>query len=283
MKYVGTVILYHPEKSIKENIMSYLPYIEKLYVIDNSMYENKALLPKSKKIVYVNNKQNLGIAQSLNLACTKALEDSFDFILTMDQDSKFKEKKISKLFSYVNNNNCDNIGIISPYHNILTKIKKSDEVIDHPLEVMTSGNLLNLKIYQKVGPFNEDLFIDCVDTWMCLNIKKNGYDIVRLNDVILEHKLGNASIKKIFGKNIICSNHAPIRRYYMMRNTLYLIEKFKNDFPLYCKYLKKVQNHQMIIVLLEKNGFKKFIMMLKGIKDYKKNIKGKYQQGGKNE
>lgn len=284
MKYAGTVILYQPDKSIKENIMSYLPYIEKLYVVDNSMYENEALLPKSKKIVYINNKQNLGIAKSLNLACDNALKDGFDFILTMDQDSKFKEKEIGQLVSYVNNENGDTIGIISPYHNIITKIKKSSEVIDHPLEVMTSGNLLNLKAYQKVGKFNEDLFIDCVDTWMCLNLKKNGYDIIRLNNVILDHKLGNASIKNFFGKKIICSNHAPIRRYYMMRNTLYLIDEFKNDFPEYCKYLKKVQNHQMVNVLLEKKGFKKFIMMVKGIRDYKKNVKGKYQQGrGKNE
>ena len=277
MKYAGTVILYNPEKSIKENILSYLTFIEKLYVIVNSSYNNEDLLPKSKKIVYINNNQNLGIAKSLNLACTKALEENYDFILTMDQDSKFNNQDIANLISYVNNHNCDNIGIISPYHNILTKIKKSDEEIEHPLEVMTSGNLLNLKIYEKVGKFNEDLFIDCVDTWMCLNIKKNGYDIIRLNDVILEHHLGNASIKKIFGKKIICSNHKAIRRYYMMRNTLYLINEFKNDFADYCKYLKKVQNHQMLIVLFEKDGFKKFRFMLKGKKDFKKGIKGKYQ------
>ena len=200
MKYAGTVILYQPDKSIKENIMSYLPYLDKLYVIDNSLNSNEKLLPKSSKIVYCCNYENLGIAKSLNMACEKAIKDGYDYLLTMDQDSKFINKEIEKLFKYVNNNDCQKVGIISPYHEILTKNVKSSESIEHPFEVMTSGNLVNLKIYQKVGKFNEDLFIDCVDTWMCLNIKKNGYDIIRLNNISLEHKLGNACVKKIFGK-----------------------------------------------------------------------------------
>ena len=190
---------------------------------------------------------------------------------------KLNNQDIVKLLEFVKNNDCQNIGIISPYHDILTKNLKSNNQLEHPLEVMTSGNLLNLAIYQKVGQFNEDLFIDCVDTWMCLNIKKNGYDIVQLNDISLKHQLGNATLKKIFGKTIICSNHEPIRRYYMMRNTLYVTKYFEHDFPKYCQYLKKVQRHQMIIVLFEQAGFKKFRYMLQGRKDFKKGIKGKYQ------
>ena len=277
MKYAGTVILYQPDKSIKENIMSYLSYLDKLYVIDNSLNSNEKLLPKNAKIEYCCNYENLGIAKALNMTCEKAIKDGYNFILTMDQDSKFNNEDIASLISYVRNNNCDNVGIISPYHNILTKNIKSAEEVEHPLEVMTSGNLLNLKIYEKVGKFNEDLFIDCVDTWMCLNIKKNGYDIIRLNNISLEHKLGNACVKKIFGKKIICSNHNALRRYYMMRNTLYVIEEFGKNFPSYCQYLKRVQNHQMLIVLLEKDGFKKFKYMLKGKRDFKKGVKGKYQ------
>ena len=277
MKFAGTVILYNPLENLKENILSYLPYLDKLYIIDNSLTSHKKILPKSSKIEYYWQEKNLGIAVALNFACQKSLQDGYSFLLTMDQDSKFLNQDIVKLLEFVKNNDCQNIGIISPYHDILTKNLKSNNQLEHPLEVMTSGNLLNLAIYQKVGQFNEDLFIDCVDTWMCLNIKKNGYDIVQLNDISLKHQLGNATLKKIFGKTIICSNHEPIRRYYMMRNTLYVTKYFEHDFPKYCQYLKKVQRHQMIIVLFEQAGFKKFRYMLQGRKDFKKGIKGKYQ------
>lgn len=274
MKCAGTVVLYNPLANIKENILSYISFVDKLYVIDNSSKSNENLLPNNKKIQYIFNNENVGIAKALNIACQRAIKDGYDFLLTMDQDSKFLEKDIIKLFEFVNNYNWQNVGIISPYHNILTKNVKSNEDIEHPLEVMTSGNLLNLAVYQKVEKFNEDLFIDCVDTFMCLNLKKNNYDIIRLNNVFLEHHLGNSEIKNIFGKKIILSNHSPLRRYYIMRNTLYVVEKFKNDFPKYCKYLLKVQRHQMIIVLFEKNGFKKFRYMLRGKRDFKKGIVG---------
>ncbi len=38
----------------------------------------------------------------------------------------------------------------------------------------------------------EDLFIDSVDTEYCLRLKKNGYRVVRLNEAILYHPLGDS-------------------------------------------------------------------------------------------
>ena len=61
----------------------------------------------------------------------------------MDQDSKFEGKNLDKLMEYVVKNNCENIGIVSPYHLIETTSKISKLEIEHSIEVMTSGNLLN--------------------------------------------------------------------------------------------------------------------------------------------
>ena len=276
MKLAGTVILYNPTPSLNKNIASYLDYVEKLYVIDNSETSNQDKILSSPKIEYIWNKENLGIAKGLNIACEKSLFDGYDFLLTMDQDSSFKNGALSKLINYANNHDVKKVGIISCYHDVATKIPKSDKLIDYPMEVMTSGNLLNLDVYKKVGPFKEWLFIDSVDTEMCLNMRMNGYNIVRLNDAYLTHHLGNTKIKKILGKEVICSNHNYLRRYYIMRNTLYVTNMYKDIFPDYCKYLRKVQRHQLRNVLLfEKQGIKKFRYMLKGIKDYHKGVVGK--------
>ena len=140
------------------------------------MNNNKKLCSSlnNNKIEYVYNKKNLGIAKALNLACEKAISDGFKWILTMDQDSYFDSKNIEeylKIFSQIKN---DNIGIISPNHvlkNDITKLEKDEIFIDTD-HVMTSGNLLNLSVWEKVGKFDENLFIDEVDSEMCYRMKK---------------------------------------------------------------------------------------------------------------
>ncbi len=273
MKVAGVVVLYQPDCSWKENIKSYLPYIDLLYVVDNSPEKTKIL--NDHKMITLSSKKNLGMAKALNLAAQRAIKDGYDFLLTMDQDSKFTKDGLLKLIEFIKENDVTKVGIVSPYHVIETNFVKSQENIDYPMEVMTSGNLLNLKAYQEVGGFQDKLFIDCVDTEMCLNLRVHGYEIVRLNDALLYHHLGNTEVKNFFGKKVICSNHNPFRRYYMIRNTMYVTKWYHSFFPQYCKYLRKVQRHQIGKVLLfEKQKGKKIRMMLKGYFDYLRKKEG---------
>ena len=78
MHIAGTVILYHPESEVIENINSYLPYIDKLYVADNT--ENKLSkiaeeLNNNDKIQILHDGINEGIAKRLNTAANLAIED----------------------------------------------------------------------------------------------------------------------------------------------------------------------------------------------------------------
>jgi GT2 family glycosyltransferase len=65
---------------------------------------------------------------------------------------------------------------------------------------MTSGNIVNLDAYEKVGGWKDWMFIDCVDTDFCMNLHKHGYKVLRLNKVIMEHHLGDRTFPKLFGK-----------------------------------------------------------------------------------
>lgn len=44
LSIAGVVILYNPDESVYKNISSYAPYIQKLYIIDNSEHTNENLL-----------------------------------------------------------------------------------------------------------------------------------------------------------------------------------------------------------------------------------------------
>lgn len=277
MKIAGMVTLYNPEKEVANNLSSYLKDLDVLYVIDNSPNENRDKLPKSKKIKYFPNFDNLGVATALNIAAKQAIESGYEWMLTMDQDSKFKKENLKQMIDYIKQNDCKNIGLVSPWHVINTGVKKPRKKIDYPLEVMTSGNIINLKAYQEVNGFKDEYFIDDIDIEYCMNLNIHNYKVARLNYVELKHDLGNIEIKHFLGRNFVCSNHNAIRRYYMVRNTFYLYDLYKNHFPEYCNFLKRGLRGQLQnIILFEKDKFKKVRNMYRGYCDYKHNITGKY-------
>lgn len=291
LKFAGVVVLYNPTNEINNNIKTYINSLEKLYVIDNSSINNESLLKKNKKIVYIPNYDNLGIATALNIGAKKAIEDGFDYLLTMDQDSHFEKNNVSKMINMIKNypeddeiekmfgNDLSKIGLFSPLHvinNDPSIMGKPNSNYDSPLNVMTSGNFINLKAYQEINGFNDDFFIDCVDFEYCMHLRKKGYNIIRNNSAILNHELGNYVTKKIFGKTYSTFEHNHIRRYYIIRNRYYLCDMYWNDFNEYCKLEKKCTWKEIKLVwLCEKHKIKKTYYMIKGFIDFKKGKKGR--------
>lgn len=277
MKFAGVVVLYNPDEEVNKNISSYLNAIEKLYVIDNSSEDNSKKIMKDKKIEYIPLYDNKGIAKALNTGCEKALENNFDYILTMDQDSNFENDDIIKFIDFVKKNKEEKIAIFTPFHRFGHEIKKPEEEVDYPFEVMTSGNLVSLNAYKDVGGFKDWLFIDCVDIEFCMNLRKNGYEICRYNEIELIHHLGNTESVDLKIKKIIVYNQNYIRRYYITRNLLYMYNLYHDTFPEYSTWLKdNVKFQTRNVILFEKDKFRKIRNVWRGIRDYKKNIKGKY-------
>lgn len=276
MKLAGVVVLYNPSKDVKDNINSYLEFLDKLYVIDNSSDSHEKDF-NDEKMEYIHQDENMGIAYPLNLGCVLAIRDRFNWLLTMDQDTKFNSDVLPVLIDYIENNNTSKDGIVTVWHESNLDVEKPKDKIDYPLTEMTSGNLLNLDIYKIVGKFREDFFIDGVDIEYCLRLKKKGYRIVRFNNVFINHNLGNIEYHKLFGKRFLCTNHNYIRNYYMQRNYRYINEEYKGIAPDYCDMLIHIKLRIFKILMFEKDKYRKIRNIFRGIKDYKKGIKGKYR------
>ena len=171
--------------------------------------------------------------------------------------------------------NYNQLGVLSALQR--TAMNETDTLtgLDYPLVVMTSGNLINLDIYQKIGGFKDWFFIDAVDFEYCLNVKKNGYEVVQMNTAELNHNLGNTKKKTFLGKTMYVTNHNVTRRYYITRNRHYLFDMYKDDFLEYCSIeLSRTKSELLKIVLFEDNKINKIKAIYKGYKDYKKGIKG---------
>lgn len=279
MKTAGALILYNPSPDLMQNIESYIQQVDKLFVVDNSDREHHYCdtLLRLKKISYTDNQGNLGIAKALNIAAQKALDEGFDLLLTMDQDSSISADLVEKGRNEFLKDS--SIGIIAPYmvHSQNPIYPTNDNLI--PITAaMTSGSLINLTLLKKIGWFLEKLFIDYVDNELCLRMKSSGYKVMQLNSVYVFHNLGNVVPRKLIFKKLHPTNHSPLRWYYRTRNRLYFYKIYGKKFKKYMRFDKSVFLKDFIkILLFEKYKIEKINMIIKGYYDFKKNKFGKFE------
>ena len=274
IKLASVVVFYNPSKENIENINKYEKSVDRIFVVDNTN-DDVIRVKETKKIKYVKLNKNMGIAHALNVGAQNAIEEGYKWLLTLDQDSKITEKNVNDLKEFLDKTKIKKIGLVSPYQDIGSTEEKNNVEYEDMIEVMTSGNIIDLEVYKKIGGFKDWMFIDCVDTEYCMNLHKNGYKVLRLNNVIMKHNLGDVKVHKLFGKEYPCYNHSPFRRYYIVRNTHYINDMYRDIFPEYCDHLLRIQKGQVKRILaFEKQKFKKLKSMYRGYRDYKKNKKG---------
>lgn len=283
-KICGGVVLFNPTREVLENIGSYIMQVDRLFVVDNSTNVNVSFhndLNQFRNIEILRSGGNRGIAAALNELAVKAIKCKYNFLLTMDQDSRVPDKMIHSLIATTESNGLDlnTIGIISPYQYDDSHPEPPQSPTEDTLFVITSGNLLNLQAYQKTGPFNEDLFIDRVDHDYCLRLHLNGFSVVRINTILMDHQLGSITRHHLFGRVQYVSNHSPVRRYYLVRNGLFIARKYRDVFPDYSRSEIRVIKYEILkIILFEKCKASKMWHCALGYFDYRRRRFGQFKE-----
>lgn len=232
-KICAVFVTYNPSEDIIENVKAMIPQVNKVIIIDNYSDSKSLEYIKScealdtKKVSATYNKFNLGIAQALNMGARYAIENSYEWLITFDQDTLAKPDLISQMFkSYDDCSYKDTIGLLAPvyydqktgYQSRNMRNPKAD--IFTTEMVFTSGSLIKTKLFNEVGYFDDDLFIDYVDTDFCLRLQKKGYLSVIVANAVIAHNEGE--LRKIdFGPiYFFTHNYSPTRRYYKARNMM---------------------------------------------------------------
>jgi rhamnosyltransferase len=239
------IVTYNPDYDVlKKCIDSIYHQINFLILVDNSdkptesLYE---LLGQYKQINLIANFENLGISKAQNIGVIKALELGADFILFSDQDTSYPDGFIvDMLFNFVNyggqevaliapnfinkNNQNKNQGFIIFDSFYARKITHSNSVINIS-QAISSGSMVPIGAFERVGLLDESLFIDWVDLEWCWRATSKGMKILGCNNVLIEHDLGDSNIL-IFGSTYPI--RSPIRHYYIIRNGIYLSMRCKS-------------------------------------------------------
>jgi len=230
MNIAGVVILYHPDiEQLSDNIQTYLNGLKQLYVYDNSESKTpgieEALLKLHPSIQYHYFNANEGIAKRLNQAIAQATLNQYDFLLTMDQDSSFKDGDFDKYKTSIQSSGDSNVAQFGV--NCQPDFTLPKDEPEEALTLITSGSILNLSLAKHIGPFNEDLFIDFVDAEFSYRVIQNGYTNLMFSNIVLNHALGTLVEGRGLGnfKKSMRIIHAPTRVFYIVRNGLYLLFK----------------------------------------------------------
>lgn len=289
MNLVACVILYNPKNEVFDNILTYIDYVESLIVVDNSLIKNNFLINKlidnfPNKLNYIDNKDNLGIATALNIACNEAKKLAFEWILTMDQDSSFINFEyyvecLNSVRSY------KDVALLSANttRNALRKLPQNLTLeYEEKSVVITSSSIINLKHFNEFLKFEDKLFIDMVDYDFCAKIKEKKLKILYFKDILVEHALGEIYLRKnlVTRKQKEKIEHNYQRVYYITRNSLYLAKKYGRIFPSefgFFKTLNILFIHEITKILLyEDNKIMKIKSKILGLYHFLINKYGRY-------
>lgn len=279
MKYLAGITTYNPRISrLKENIASISSQLDTVLVIDNNssnITRIEEVVSSFDNVLLVKNSKNMGIAHSMNQIGRYAFEKSYEWFLTLDQDSVCPKNLIREFSSNIK----DDIGLICPYiHNVpsfisqlnpfnKTKQIQKDELpySEQILYAVSSGQFINTAAWKAAEGFWDFLFIDYVDQEFCFHLTKLGYRIIRINRCVLSHEPGIPTF--VFG--IETAKQSAMREYYWARNSrlvkwLYPIE-YRNSCPCspFFATIKRIFN----VLLIREDIKNKVFSIFRGVYD----------------
>jgi rhamnosyltransferase len=186
--------------------------------------------------------ENVGIGLGLNHIARAALADGADLLVTFDQDSSPPADFVGSLLRCMDSLYQANVPVAAVGPVFVDK-RGEREVFPvfqasrwwvnkiNPLDsrgpalhasiLITSGMLVDLKVWEQIGEFRGDFFIDHVDTEWCLRAAAKGFSVHVCTSTLMPHQLSDEAPKRVFGRLVL--KYSPLRRYYAFRNTCRLL------------------------------------------------------------
>jgi rhamnosyltransferase len=269
MKFAVVIVTFFPDERMLDSIsiLQKISDIENIYVIDNTAKRNKVIdmINCERKVTIVRNSKNRGIAYAQNHGLQLAINQGYPWALTLDQDSIVYPKMFLAYSEYIASHKCQEIGIIcTDYIDVGTgQAKFKNDTPEFISETISSGSLINLKIFLQIGKMKEHYFIDQVDNEYCWRLHAYGYKIILLPGCMMEHRLGKVEKKRFFGNYLYIYNQSPIRTYYRTRNMILFIREYEDNVLRKLKIKALIKD--FLRISFEKNKLKKYYWFIKGL------------------
>ena len=261
----------------------------KIILVDNEYSEKSLIELKNKynELIVFKEKNNLGFAGGNNIGIRYALENDYDYIMLLNNDTEVKENFILPLVERMEKNlflaavqplilNFSNKSIIWNAGGKLNKFlgltstrlnnnKLNSSIVFDDYTDWISGCCILIKseILTKVGLLDEKFFNYYEDVDWSLRMKNLGYDLGFVKESIIYHH-GSSSSKNKKNKEGVISSKI---HYFNIRNHILLLKKHKNLFNFFgIVFFQIIKITSYIFYFLIRFRFNKLTMVLKGLK-----------------
>jgi rhamnosyltransferase len=277
----AVIVTYHPDDLVSERIRRVVAQVPQTVIVDNgsptSSVEQLKAIASSSAVHLIFNSQNEGLASALNAGVRWAASQGFDWVLTLDQDTLVAPDMVDTLFavagSYQPSQEVAVVG--SNYRDKVNGSLFREPVVDKRgfsgrkiQSVVTSGSLISVSIFNRIGGFREQFFIDCIDHDYCLRARANGFQVILTSKVVMEHGIGHLTEHRLLGRTVHTSNHSAARRYFTFRNMMILTREYIGKEPGWItQSLLAMAKSVVLICLFEQNRIHKLHGIFSGCVD----------------
>jgi rhamnosyltransferase len=122
-------------------------------------------------------------------------------------------------------------------------------------------------VFDAVGFFNEDLFIYYVDDDFCVRLRRAGFPVFRCPGAVLLHKEGSKEVRKFLWRNVYYDHYGKHARYYLTRNTFYMMKKHALRPSYTYQIVCRLCNDHVKILLYDRERFSVLWFSLRGLMD----------------
>lgn len=227
---IVVIVTYNPTNSLSHLLDRCRQIAYKVVIVDNGSSNFVVQKNDENNLEIVKSAENKGIAWGLNVGIRKALEYHPKWIISFDQDS-LPALNILDAYNDVIKSSNEQIGLISGGFHLVTDKTTFPISYKNSIRLITSGMLHNVDVFERVGFYEEKLFIDNVDFDFVMRVHRSHFLTIEIQNDIIQHKIGNP-IKRRWGNiSVESSNHNAMRRYYQARNLVYITRKYIWYYP----------------------------------------------------
>ncbi|MDP1028815.1 glycosyltransferase [Sphingomonas sp. KR1UV-12] len=224
MKVAAVIVTYRPTLTVLREIMRILSNQCDIIVADNAATPDEAHLVAAQvgnagHVTYLSMQGNLGIGAAQNAGIAAAWARGAEAVLLLDDDSIPAADLVECLVRCARTLGPQAVvsaNAIAPDGKEISNIRNAVGALPHCRDMMSSGALIRRSIFERVGRFDEDLFIDGVDFDWGWRARQLGFDLRLCRSTAIRHRLGDGSVAGV-------RYPSPIRHYFQYRNVLRLM------------------------------------------------------------
>ncbi len=277
----AVIVTYNIGEAIHPCFHSIFNQVGHVLIVDNGSGESTRReldkLSVHDKVTLIANPGNEGLAHAFNQAVKWAQCNGFKWILTLDHDSEATPGMVDELLkaaATLDRQGINDVGVIgaNPFdvniqHFLLfTPLDDERQPVAFE-ETISAGSLISLRVFERVGPFNEDLFMYYVDTEFCMRALRAGFRIYVCPHAVLRHKEGTKMRRKFLWIQANYDHYGKLARYYLMRNAVYMLKKHTMSTSDYYGMARRHLKDHAKILLFDSERFSVLWYSLKGFID----------------